>query len=516
MVTIKLEEQIIQAPKGSNLRQVLLAAGVFLDSPCGGKGTCGKCRVELQGELTPPTKAEQQLLPKNNPLLRLACQVELLGDVQVFLPQSKEIGIELLQTSDHGVPLGAAVDLGTTTLQAYLVDLTTGAQLATAKMANPQASFGADLISRLAFAQEEGEETLTLKLRRGVQRLLAQLMKTAGREPGQLESLVLVGNSAIHHFWWGFETVSLAQAPYMPLERKAKAELASKLGLSLAPEAQVYFLPLVAGFVGADTVAAVLATELDQREGIKLLVDLGTNGELVLAKDGTLLAASTAAGPALEGGEIGFGMRAGKGAIEAVAIENSHVGCKVIGDAKPLGICGSGLLDLLAQLLKAGLVDKTGRLLSQEEFLAQGGDPKLSSRLTKDGFQVAEGAHGPIFITAGDLRKLQLAKGAVRAGIEILLSAEEVKAEELDEIILAGAFGSYLHPESALAIGLLPQVAPERIKSAGNAAGEGAVRVLVSPEAKEDAERLAREIQYLELAGHKEFQDRFVDALLFS
>lgn len=511
MVTIQVGKKKIQGARGSNLRETLLAAGVPLDSPCGGRGSCGKCKVRVSGEVDPPSIAERKLLGSGLKLgLRLACRVTIRGPLAVELPSQVEESAPSGEVISRDMQLGAAVDIGTTTLAGYLVDLASGSVVATASRLNPQASFGADVISRLSYAQEGGSQDLTEAVRRGVAELLVDLAGSLG----QIRKLVLVGNSAMHHLWWGIETSSLAQAPYRPVSTQPIWEPASVLDLALHPGAQVYFLPLVAGFVGADTVAALLATGLDEGRDRRLLVDIGTNGEMVLATGGKLLTCAAAAGPALEGAEISCGMRGIQGAIEAVSLDIG-IKYKVIGDVEPLGICGSGLVDLLSELLRVGAVDHTGRLLGQAEFLAQGGAAKLASNLLEDGFQVAVGPQGPIVLTSRDVRKLQLAKGAIRAGCEILLSVGGIDYQDLDEIILAGAFGSYLSPKSALRVGLLPPVEPERVKSAGNAAGEGAKLVLLSDQQKKRAEEIARQLEYIELAGRGDFQERFMEGMLF-
>lgn len=519
MVTIKLGEKTIEAPEGSNLRQALLEAGIFLDSPCGGRGSCGKCRVHISGELAPPSSLERELLGSSLKRgMRLACQVTVQAPLEVEIPASAEEDAIFSKNeptvAEKGRVLGAAVDLGTTTLAGYLLDLETGSCLASLSRRNPQTSYGADVISRLSFALEGGLGQLTSAIRTSVRELLQELADQSSTSPYEIQTLVLVGNSAMHHLWWGMDPTSLAHAPYEPVSRAPIQVPAAAVGLQLHPQAQLYFLPLVAGFVGADTVAAALATRLDEKNGKKLLVDIGTNGEMVLTTAGRLFTCAAAAGPALEGAEISCGMRGIRGAIEAVAF-GERIEYKVIGAGEPLGICGSGLVDLLAELLRVGAVESTGRLLTKAEFLAQGGSRKLAANLSAEGFQVAIGPQGPIVLTGRDVRKLQLAKGAIRAGIETLLSVGGINYQELDEIILAGAFGSFLSRESALGIGLLPPVEPKRVRSVGNAAGEGAKRVLLSSQERERAEKIARQLEYIELAGRADFQEYFMEGMLF-
>ena len=508
MVEIKVGKRTIEVQAGSNLREELLKAGFRLDSPCGGRGSCGKCKVHVEGKAAPPSEEERALLGADLAAgLRLACRVTVEHPLQVRLPDLIE-QVKVERTSfAASSKLGAAVDIGTTTVAGYLLDLETSRVLATASCRNPQADFGADVISRLAYALEGSLDKLTAVIRRAVAELLVGL---AGEERLEvLSHLVLVGNSAMHHLWWGLDPKSLAVAPYKPVSVLPKEEEAKRLGLPL-PKASVYFLPLVAGFVGADTVAAALATGITEGSGTRLMVDIGTNGELVLATGTELYTCATAAGPALEGAEISCGMRGEPGAIEAVKL-GERVEYKVIGDVEPVGICGSGLVDLLAELVRTGLVDSTGRLLTREEFLAQGGSQSLASLLTEDSFQVTES----VSITGGDVRKLQLAKGAIRAGMETLLSEAGLKAEKLDEIILAGAFGSFLNPNSAIGAGLLPPVDVKKVHAAGNAAGEGAKLVLLDPKAKAKAEEIAQRLNYIELATRADFQTRFMEAMLF-
>jgi uncharacterized 2Fe-2S/4Fe-4S cluster protein (DUF4445 family) len=324
----------------------------------------------------------------------------------------------------------------------------------------------------------------------------------------------------MQHLALGVSPTYIARSPYTPAFSHRFDVTAGQLGLAVNPEAPVTFLPNVAGFVGADTVGVVVATGLASRNGRVLMVDIGTNGEIVMSHDGRMVSCSTAAGPALEGAQISCGMRAGEGAIEFVEI-GEDIEVRVIGQTRPRGVCGSGLIDLVAELLKVGIIDETGRLQDTSEL--EGLSPKLLERIRAgeagNEFVVVWGkdaAHGSdVVLTQRDIRELQLAKGAIRAGTMILQKILGIKDEDIDELLLAGAFGNYIRKESAMQMGLLPQVSLDKVRSVGNAARVGARLCLISQTKLEEASRLAKAMGYVELSGRPDFQEAFMDAMLF-
>lgn len=414
---------------------------------------------------------------------------------------------------------GMAFDIGTTTLVATLLDLATGEHLATVSDLNPQAVYGGDVMSRIAFAQFDEKKLATLRSRvlNAVNELIDEACAAANVSGETIYKAVIVGNTCMHHLLLGIDTSDLGVAPYTPVVRAPMVMAARELPLKAAPNARICFLPIVAGFVGADTVAAALATGIHESEEVRVLVDIGTNGEVVLGSKRRLLACSAPAGPAFEGGQIKHGMRAALGAIEGVDF-GDDVACRIIGDVPAIGVCGSGLIDAVAKMLEAGLVDGGGAFVRP-----QGGAPaaRLSERLrdTEDGPELVlvsardAGNGEDITIAQKDVRQLQLAKAAICSGIMILQEVAGVADDAIEELMLAGGFGNYINIASALRIRLLPPLSPERISYVGNAALTGAELALLSEGARHEADAIAARIDHVGLADHPDFENLFVAAL---
>ena len=420
---------------------------------------------------------------------------------------------------------GLAFDIGTTTVVGALVDLSDGRELAVAATMNEQAQFGADVISRIKHATEnsDGLAQLNGTIVRVLNGLIAELVERARVDRADVYEMTVVGNTTMHHLFLGLSPVSLGEAPYSATVKDAVSFPAADLGIDLGPAARVYALPVIAGHVGADTVGVVLATGLHRAEGVRLALDIGTNGESVLGSRAGLVACSNAAGPAFEGTSIRHGMRATTGAIQGARIPaGGDVELSIIGSADgsvaPRGICGSGLIDLVAELRLAGLIDENGRLLAAEEA-PTGLSPALVARLeTADGercFRLSGEVAARVVLTQKDVRELQLAKGAMYAGAKILQRVLGVADEDIVEVELAGAFGSYIRPESALVVGLIPNVPVERVRAVGNAARIGAKLALTSVEARAEAEEIARTVQHQELFASPDFFDEYMSAMRF-
>ncbi|HHX43075.1 MAG TPA: ATP-binding protein, partial [Chloroflexi bacterium] len=419
--------------------------------------------------------------------------------------------------------LGIAFDIGTTTVVGYLADLDTGEQLAVASLLNPQTRYGADVVSRIDYAGRDAEALATLQ--REIAGALSAIMATTTAQVGaatdDIVAVTVVGNTTMQHLFLGVSPTALAQSPYIPAVTGAVCLSAEALGLAAYPDAPVWALPSIAGWVGADTVAVLLASGAHRQDELALVIDIGTNGEMAMGSRGRMVSCSTAAGPAFEGAHLSCGMRAADGAIDSVRIDGA-VEWHTIGESAPRGVCGSGLVDLVAAMLRSGLIDATGMMQPREALVAMG-QAALAERITQSGRQraftlatVEEGAGGrPVVVSQRDVRELQLAKGAIRAGIEILMQELGITADDVRVIYLAGAFGNYIRPESALAIGLMPRCPQARIVPVGNAAGSGARMALLSREALAEAARLAEQVEYLELSGRPDFQDRFAEAMVF-
>ncbi len=416
---------------------------------------------------------------------------------------------------------GLAVDLGTTTVAAYLSHLPTGKALAATSDLNSQAQYGDDVISRIQAATSDEEDL------RGLNRaaiavindLVARVSREAGISTGAIYEIALVGNTCMTHLFLGVSPAGLGLVPFVASFRGPQTVRAAELGIDVNPEGWVYVAPNIGSFVGADTVGVILAAELDRSDGLRAAIDIGTNGEIVVARGGEMYACSTAAGPAFEGAKISRGMRASLGAIDAVRI-GDDVSCRTIGEVRPRGLCGSGLVDAIAELVRAGAVSETGRMLRPEET---GRLPeKVARRLVEneDGMEFVlagpEEAYAgePIALTARDVRETQLAKAAIYGGLELMLEQVGAEPDEIEELLLAGAFGNYIRRESALGIGLIPSVPAERIRSIGNAAGVGARLMLCSVSERRRAEEIARRVRHVELSEREGFYDRFADAMM--
>jgi uncharacterized 2Fe-2S/4Fe-4S cluster protein (DUF4445 family) len=416
---------------------------------------------------------------------------------------------------------GLAIDVGTTTVVTTLIELTSGEQLASVSSLNPQAVFGGDLMSRIAFAQFNPVNLRKLHTRIVglLNQHVAEVCRTSGVLPKWIYKAVVVGNTCMHHLLLGIDPSHVGLAPYAPVMRHAAVLPARDVPLKIAPEGRVCLLPLVAGFVGADAVAVALATRLGETPALRVAVDIGTNGEVLLGSRARLLACSAPAGPALEGAQIRHGMRGAQGAIDRVSIDHDvHV--HTIGDAPALGICGSGLIDLLAGLLDAGVVDWTGLIgVEARESLP----PALRDRVVMRGeervFIVLRsgeaGSRGEIALTQDDVRQVQLAKGAIASGITMLLHVAGVPLERVEELMLAGGFGNYLSIPSAIRIGLIPALPPPRVRYVGNAASLGAQLCLLSEAERAHAETIAARTEHVSLAAHPDFEQIFVDAMNF-
>src|SRR2546421_2531299 len=420
-----------------------------------------------------------------------------------------------------GMKFGLAVDIGTTSVVSTLIELESGEQLGSVSSLNPQAVFGGDLMSRIAFAQFHPGNLRKLHTR--IVGLLNQHIKEICRQSGVLAKwiykVVVVGNTCMHHLLLGIDPSYVGLAPYAPVMRHPLVLPARELFLKVAPEARVCLLPLVAGFVGADAVAVALATRIYESAEIRIAVDIGTNGEVLLGSRDRLWACSAPAGPALEGAQIRHGMRGALGAIDRVTVDDD-IRAHTIGEADALGVCGSGLIDLIARLLDAGAIDWP-RLIQVEARDAL--PPRLAARVVIRGEERQvivlrpgeAGARAEIVLTQDDVRQVQLAKGAIASGVAMLQHVAGVPDSTVAELMLAGGFGNYVSISSALRIGLIPPLPKEKIRYVGNAASLGAQLCLVSETERRRAESVAARIEHVSLAAHPDFEQIFVDAMNF-
>ena len=466
-ITFLPENRSVSVLPGTSLLEAQILAELRPDAPCGGRGTCGKCRVILEGEEV------------------LACRTVVDRDMVVQTEAGDSVRILTTGLRVQARPDGAnayvlAFDIGTTTVVAYLLDGCSGRLLAQGSCMNPQSQFGADVISRIQYALKEGGETMSGCIRTVMKALAEETAEKAGISLEQVTASAIVGNTAMHHLMLNIDPKPLVTPPYMP-------------GVSEAVERNgARILPNIAGFVGGDTVGCMVATRFDRLEELTLLIDIGTNGEMVLGNKHRRIACSTAAGPAFEGAKISCGMRGAEGAVDHVTWKEGEIAWHTIGETAPKGLCGSGLLDLVAVLLDREVIEESGRMPGKKFALCDN-----------------------VVLTQKDVREVQLAKAAIRAGIELLARQMGASVADIRRVYLAGAFGNYMDPASACRIGMIPPVLLDRIVPIGNAAGEGAKLCALSREEFDYSRSLAAGTEFLELASLPGFQDCYVDALEF-
>ena len=441
------------------------------------------------------------------------------GELTVTTFNGRIIDVEAGDTSEHAY--GMAFDIGTTSIVGTLLHLETGEELAAVGSVNPQTVYGGDLMSRIAYAQFDEKKLVALraKVLNAINGFVKEACRNAGVTREHVYKIVVVGNTCMHHIFLGIDVTFVGLAPYAPAVSDGVVVPASELPLKATPNAQVCLLPIVAGFVGADTMACVLATRIYESDELRALVDIGTNGEVVMGSKDRLMACSAPAGPALEGAQIRHGMRGAMGAVEAVSIDDD-VRCDVIGSARAIGICGSGLIDACAKMIASGVMDGSGRLRPRDRERLPA---TLAGRLRTGEAGVEfvlvwdadAGRNEDVTLTQGDIRQLQLAKSAIYSGIVLLQRVMGIDDEQLAELMLCGGFGNYINTESAVAIRLLPDIALDRIAYVGNAAHLGAQMALLSERERERAEELAQRIEHVALAARPDFQDIFVDGMGF-
>lgn len=524
-------ESALCAP-GATVAEAAAKAGAYIAADCRGAGRCGSCRVRvLSGKMSSAADEERTVLGKEALArgMRLACRAVPLENCEILLLSGAEstakgavrLGAGFVPDKTGSGPL-AAFDIGTTTVAGMLCDPRTGAVTATASRANPQGAHGADVISRIEFCMnaDAGLETLHALIMGCMNDIAGELAAKAGIARGEIAGALAVGNTTMTHILFDADPSSLARAPFAPAFLAHDPVDANAAGLDIAPGAMLSALPNIASHVGADITGAILASRMCGGAGNAMLIDIGTNGEMAFYSKGRLAVCSAAAGPAFEGAAISCGTRAMPGAItEAYIADDGGFETKTVGGAAPCGICGSGLIDAAAALARAGVIDRTGRILSPEKAAARGVARGLAARIVPDGrvyaFALARAENGDMLLTQKDVREIQLAKAAIAAGRKLVLRELGLEETELERVMLAGAFGSRIRPESAMRLGLIPSVPPANVEQLGNAAGAGACMALMSAA---DRERAAAEVQsavHIELASHPDFQNEFINAMGF-
>jgi uncharacterized 2Fe-2S/4Fe-4S cluster protein (DUF4445 family) len=416
---------------------------------------------------------------------------------------------------------GIAFDLGTTTVVATLLDLVTGTPVAVASKLNPQQTFGADVITRIStiMMDDRALEHLTGLAHEVLDELARDVCAEGGVDPSEVYEVAVAGNATMTHIVLGVDPEPLGMAPFVMTARQWPEMLATDVGVHVHPRARAVVFPALGAYVGGDIISGLLASGMDRDPRTRLFIDIGTNCEIVLGSNEGLLATAAPAGPAFEGAAIRCGMRASEGAIEGVSISTDEIGLRVIGDAEPIGLCGSGLVDAVAELVSIGLVDHSGRFVTDEDAARVA--PGVASRLTMVGAERVFVLHWrgavdqSIYLSQRDVRELQFAKAAIATGWSLLLEDAGIEASSVQQVLLAGSFGSYLSPASAVRLGLVPSLPLLRVVSAGNVAGEGAKMALLSQRERAGAMALLEEVTYVELSDRADFNDRFVELLQF-
>lgn len=610
-----------EIPEGTTVLEAARSLGVDIESVCGGKRTCGKCRIRVEpgsrdpsGITSPPdllspfTEEEGKLVGERERTegVRLACAAEIRGRVSIFVPEESRTAKQVVRKEateraislnpavrlfpitlvppDLNHPLGdyerlvaalgeqyglerpvidypallalpaalrkanwtvtaavrmereilavfpgevedaygLAIDVGSTTVAGYLCSLQTGRIIGAESLMNPQVTYGEDVIARITYTMDhpEGLKKMQEAIIDGLNLLIRTVTGDHGLSPADILEITLVGNTAMHHLFLGIDPRALGVSPFTPAVHRSLDIKARDLGLEAHPAANVHLLPVEAGFVGADNVGVLIAEEPYHKEEMVLIIDVGTNGEMVMGNRARLISSSCATGPALEGAHIRFGMRAAPGAIERIRIdpETREVSFKIIGEERwrpelritgAKGICGSGIIDAVAELFRAGIIDGSGR------FRTDLTTPRLRLTEGKPEFVIAwpeeTALSEAITISQRDVRSVQLAKGALYAGAKLMM--KKLGITRLDRVILAGAFGSYIDKTEAMILGMFPDCDPEHVTSVGNAAGDGARIALLDRDKRREADVVARQVEYLELTLEKGFQEEFTAAL---
>lgn len=529
MAEIRIDQtgKRIECREGANLLETLVSAGIFVDNPCNGKGICGKCKVRiLSGKVSEMTVSEERLLNPEEIMagIRLSCMAEVSGTVKIELLQ-KERRHEVLTKGympeferdafDGGY--GVVIDIGTTTVVTALVDLKTGEELANASMINAQKQYGLDVLTRITYEYEHPEKG-ALKLQEAIvnsiNAMIEETCQEAGADRRDIREIDVAANCTMMHMLLGVDARSIGKAPYKPEFTEARELPAKEIGIEAAEDTKLYCLPQVSAYIGADIAAGAYVCGLQKEHRNVLFIDIGTNGEIVLANNGRLLCCSCAAGPALEGMNISSGMRAAEGAVEDVKITEQGIRLSVIGGQKPAGLCGSGILSVVKELLRTGIVKKTGVFVKKEKLDVQDYRyPMIRMNGTKREFILCENPR--LLVTQGDVRQVQLAKGAILSGFVVLLKKAGISMEDLDKVMIAGQFGVHLPAESLTGIGILPREVEDKLVYVGNSSKTGAYMALMSGKIKREIEALAERMEYMELAETENYERIFTESMIF-
>lgn len=544
---------VAEVEEGTTILEAARKIGLLIESPCNGMGVCGKCRVKVKPEqLSLLVQGGKHELPEEDKAqgIVLACASKVMGDIDVELftktqnktlkilseGQSFDITIDtfikkkfdgqktLVYGGDKVIGeeegdttdklYGVVVDIGTTTVVSALINMHTGEELASVSALNPQALHAQDVLSRIQFASEPGGlKTMYDGITEEIDKMIDTICKEADVDKKYVYEVIFSGNTCMIHLATNVDPTSLGRYPYDPQIRGGNHVGAKDHKLNISPFGLIYLPPIISSYVGPDITSGVLASRLQDKDNVTLFVDIGTNGEMVITNKGKLSASSTAAGPAFEGMNITYGMRAAKGSIEVFDVDDEgKVSIKTIGDAKAVGICGSGLLDIVGELVHCKVINKLGKIVKPD---TKGLSSDLASRITTYEGKPAFTLEGEVVLTQRDIRQVQLAKGAIRAGIEFLMKSKGVTAEQVDEVQIAGSFGYHLRAKSLINLGLLPKEFDGKVKFVGNTSNSGGKAFLLNTAYRDEMEKLVKDIEVVELANGEDFDKVFVASLNF-
>ncbi len=554
-IYFKNEESRVKVEDGTTILQAARLAGILIESPCDAIGTCGKCKVRLEGSSL--TEAKIKIEKTNHRVSPeeeregyvLSCQTKVFGDITVLTNNipSRNNTLKILsegnsfeyninpyitkkvigrktevyggsvflgeEEEESSQAYGMVVDIGTTTLVAALVELKSGEELGAISSLNPQSLKAQDVLTRINLASnEDGLSQMYVAITSELNRMIEELSATYSVKREWIYEVVYSGNTAMIHLATNINPKPLGQYPYTPVIRGGNT-IAACGHINISPFGLIYLPPIISAYVGPDITSGVIASQLQHAKGTTLFIDIGTNGEMILAKNGQLFATSTAAGPAFEGMNIEYGMRAGNGAIESFSItEDNRIETKVIGEVEGVGICGSGLLDVVGELVRVGIIGSNGKLTKPiEESQYHDLGNKLILKNQKPAFSII----GDVVLTQKDIRQVQLAKGAIRAGIEALLKQMNICAKEVDRVEIAGSFGFHLKESSLIHIGMLPAEFAGKIHFVGNTSKSGGKAFLLNKDLREVASKVVHNITVVELANSEGFDKLFIKAMSF-
>ena len=524
------KKRINNVKDDKSILKYLVDNNIYINNPCNGNGTCGKCKIKIiSGEVTPLKKTEEKFLTTDeiNDKIRLACMTNVNPTIDITRIEirEKEKKVEVLADSyiknfekdNLRDGYGIAIDIGTTTVVCELINLNDGKTITYASMVNPQKKYGLDVLTRITYENEmekEGINNLKEAIVSGINELIKKIIDNVKIERNKINTISVAANCTMMHMLLGIDARSIGKYPYKPLFLEKKILKAKDIGIEVNDECDLICLPSVSSFIGADIVSGIYTCDLENIPGNVLFIDIGTNAEIVLKTNDDMVSCSCAAGPALEGMNISNGMRAEEGAIEDVIIQNEEIKIKTIGDLAPVGLCGSGILAIIKEMIKNEIIKKNGVIikpdtLSEDDYRKK----RIKVEDNKKRFVINENPE--ITITQSDIRQVQLAKGAILSGFTALINYVNIDMKNLDKVLVAGQFGAHLPAESLVGVGVLPYEVIDKIEYVGNVSKTGAYITLLKKNALEELEELSKKVKYIELADTKDYEKIFVKAMEF-